>query len=788
MNFNNRKIKVLFLLFISCFCLSACKNNTKDVSVNFIDVDTSTLKEAYDIDEFDLSSINIRVSYTDNKFQIIPVSKSMLSDEDVLLLSNVGHHQINITYEGKTTTISLNLRYNTLKTQLMTIYSLATSSNSFIGTYEEWLETIKGPQGNSGKEVTFRTADGYIQWQYVGDLNWNNLVSLSTLTGASGIDGTDGKEVLFRVHENFIQWQYLGDQEWTNLINTSEFIGEKGDSGSQGKSAYEIYLEYFPGYDGSEFDWIKDLASNKFTITINFNTNCEFTLDSIEVMKGEIISIPNMSEFIFGYEFGGWYLDEALENPIMEEISFMANQTLYAKWSSLEIEVSYVIDGDIYHISNEYDYDKPNDPEKLGYVFKGWYLSLDNQEEFKFDYNLNQDTILYAKFDFLESEIPFVVINTNDGNEIVSKEVYSKSTVSILNTINEYIILEVSAGIRGRGNSTWNQPKKPYRIKFDKKTSVFGMPAAKDWVLLADYLDPSSMHNFSAFTFANSFEFAPYEHLIQHVRLYINGTYRGLYLMTQNPDEKENRVGINQDIYPEMTKYKYMIEFDLSIMSDPNPILGDDYFIQTINGIDYIISFDYPKKDDFDNSLQFYDFSVIVQFELNRLIETLELYDYEEIIKYLDEDSLIDYIFIDQLLGEKDHFHKSFKLHTFGDGKFYFGPIWDYDWALNTPWTGLPNTNPGVLDLSFNNVIKILYAATTEGIQKIKDKWEEYSNYSYNNALITIQNEINLIRDEAYLDSILWYNGSNKLIDDNITYLMDYLNGMKNLMDEYYSN
>ena len=44
--------------------------------------------------------------------------------------------------------------------------------------------------------------------------------------------------------------------------------------------------------------------------------------------------------------------------------------------------------------------------------------------------------------------------------------------------------------IRGRGNSTWFAPKKPYRIKLDKKTDLFGMGNNKDYVLLANYYDP----------------------------------------------------------------------------------------------------------------------------------------------------------------------------------------------------------------------------------------------------------------------------------------------------------
>ncbi len=33
--------------------------------------------------------------------------------------------------------------------------------------------------------------------------------------------------------------------------------------------------------------------------------------------------------------------------------------------------------------------------------------------------------------------------------------------------------------IRGRGNSTWVMPKKPYRVDFPQETSLFGLPKAK---------------------------------------------------------------------------------------------------------------------------------------------------------------------------------------------------------------------------------------------------------------------------------------------------------------------
>src|SRR5690606_31438698 len=95
------------------------------------------------------------------------------------------------------TTINLNLQYDSLKTQLMTLYTLSTTSGSFSGTYEEWLETVRGPQGNQGEpgqKIELRIHDGNIQWKYENDTNWGNLIALSQLTGPQGPQGEQGEQ------------------------------------------------------------------------------------------------------------------------------------------------------------------------------------------------------------------------------------------------------------------------------------------------------------------------------------------------------------------------------------------------------------------------------------------------------------------------------------------------------------------------------------------------------------------------------------------------------------------
>ncbi|MBG0762351.1 bacterial Ig-like domain-containing protein, partial [Acholeplasma laidlawii] len=250
MNINIRKIGALLLLLFSIFTLAACQNITEEVTVESIQVEISTLKPNYNVDDFDLSTISIRVTFSDGKFQIIPITESMLTEEHLSLLSNVGEHQITITYQGKSTTINLNLQYDSLKTQLMTLYTLSTTSGSFSGTYEEWLETVRGPQGNPGREVLFQVSGGYIQWQYTGDSSWTNLVELTSLVGPAGQDGVDGingKQVTFQVSEGFIQWQYAGDLTWNNLIDLATITGANGTNGTDGVDGKEVLFQVADG-------------------------------------------------------------------------------------------------------------------------------------------------------------------------------------------------------------------------------------------------------------------------------------------------------------------------------------------------------------------------------------------------------------------------------------------------------------------------------------------------------------------------------------------------------------
>lgn len=96
-----------------------------------------------------------------------------------------------------------------------------------------------GGGGSDGREIELRTNATHIQWRYVGDSTWTNLIELTDLKGDPGNDGNDGspgadgREVELQVTSTHIQWRYEGG-EWANLVALADLKGDKGDPGNDG--------------------------------------------------------------------------------------------------------------------------------------------------------------------------------------------------------------------------------------------------------------------------------------------------------------------------------------------------------------------------------------------------------------------------------------------------------------------------------------------------------------------------------------------------------------------------
>lgn len=111
-----------------------------------------------------------------------------------------------------------------------------------------------GDDGSDGREIELRATGTQIQWRYVGDITWINIVALSTLKGADGADGDDGSDGA------------VGPQGPTGAKGDK---GDKGDTGAAGES--------FPAYRASSGDFaapaIGHAAGSVILRTINVPTN-----------------------------------------------------------------------------------------------------------------------------------------------------------------------------------------------------------------------------------------------------------------------------------------------------------------------------------------------------------------------------------------------------------------------------------------------------------------------------------------------------------------------------------
>lgn len=78
-----------------------------------------------------------------------------------------------------------------------------TSASDFIDKITEMIQAgglggdpgTDGTDGTDGREIELQTNATHIQWRYVGEVSWTDLVALSTITGADGADGQDGRVI-----------------------------------------------------------------------------------------------------------------------------------------------------------------------------------------------------------------------------------------------------------------------------------------------------------------------------------------------------------------------------------------------------------------------------------------------------------------------------------------------------------------------------------------------------------------------------------------------------------------
>lgn len=215
--------------------------------------------------------------------------------------------------------------------------------------------------------------------------------------------------------------------------------------------------------------------------------------------------------------------------------------------------------------------------------------------------------------------------------------------------------------IRGRGNSTWLNAKKPFRFKLEKGADLLGMGSNKHWVLLANACDATLLRNrlMSYAGLAFGLEYTP---KMVPADLYVNGEYLGSYVLAQHIRIGKTRVNIGEDGYLlSMAPYEDEPEENVFATSRGERFLSEDPdFTETPAG---------DRKAFLAGFLQRAEDAVFSGAAAD----------------CMDLRSAAKYWWIEQFYINGDGaYTPSTYLYITGD-KLYWGPLWDFDLA---PYVG----------------------------------------------------------------------------------------------------
>lgn len=352
-------------------------------------------------------------------------------------------------------------------------------------------------------------------------------------------------------------------------------------------------------------------------------------------------------------------------------------------------------------------------PVYVYYDAKTLYMYISNREFLKFDSRVANDEAAREEEIARRQNIPVIYIDTG-GKGIYDKENYVDGTITIKDPEKLYSDVEeftAAMGIRGRGNSTWSFPKKPYKVKLKEKASIFGMGADKEWALLANYSDRTLMRNIVAMKLSEICGFSWTPHMYS-VHVYLNSRYQGVYTLCEHKKVHKDRVDIDLDagdVYLEIEQQQ-------------------DETTCWWTGMGVPMMFSDPEEP-----------SVELLAEIKNWFSDFETALYSDYLAdpdkgyaaYIDVDSFIDYFIVQELAKNTDgNLRKSSFITKKKGGKLEMYHLWDFDltfgnngWYLHDP-EGFyikdyaPSCNPG--DNWFNRMF-----TDPVFVERVQSRWNE---------------------------------------------------------------
>ena len=411
----------------------------------------------------------------------------------------------------------------------------------------------------------------------------------------------------------------------------------------------------------------------------------------------------------------------------------------------------------------------------------------------------------------MRSSVPALYIELADGdlnsiNNSQEHQVSRGGKCSLITADGEVDYKGKLDGLRGRGNVTWEENKKPYNIDFKEPVDLLDMGEGLRYCLLANALDKSNLRDKIVYDAAIEVGLE-YSAESRFVDLYVDGEYLGLYLMSEDVQLREDRVDITDlealtaaaNAMPLPNYGSATAKADgadkryFNIANDPEDITGgylveldmaDRYHLFNsgfiFDGNDYcytIKSPEYCSESELDYICGlFRDIEDdLAAGKLNELI---------------DIDSWVDYYLVQEVFANFDpcsvYFYKD---SDSVDGKIYAGPVWDFDKALGSPvyeGTGSPNR----LYAAEHTIFEKLYA-NDEFRERVRERYSEFFAPMLDELIGGGVDEYDsLISDAAGMNELRWAGEKLHIWEpvfdsfgEHVDYVKDFLIQRKEYLD-----
>ena len=353
--------------------------------------------------------------------------------------------------------------------------------------------------------------------------------------------------------------------------------------------------------------------------------------------------------------------------------------------------------------------------------------------------------------------LPVVTVETPNHQAIVDKvnwipldtKAPQQTEITIRQTKEDgtVVVNNYNAQVKGRGNSSWLQDKKPYAIKLNKKAEVLGMPSHKRWCLLANCWG-YFFGNLMGYEFGRRTESLAWSPSGKYVELILNGVHKGCYIWAEQIKIDKNRVNITEigsnDKSGDALTGGYILTYDTTFDEDYK------FYSQYYN---MPVMFKVPDEDIPDEQFNY----------ISGYINTLEASLYnpdrlasKEYLDYIDIDTFIDQYLVWELAGPSESngngsdfaFPRSVYYNKDRMGKLKAGPVWDFDSYMfrrkklicnNCQYYGSLFSEPFF-------------------ISRVKEKWPNYRERLDANGGMTVYLDslYNTVRLSALRDRTMW--------------------------------